>query len=261
LLIETYPEGLTVKDLKGQVPLHMTVGDVLRDEAAINEGLELLACVLKAFPAASQIRDLKKRTPLEYAIMKQNFRHATFLLQNHGGAIPAAHASKPRPILQVALQFRAKTVFLRLLISKVDGCAEVEDAEGNLPLHVCINKRMPFAVVEMILNAFPQAVRAADSDNLLPLTLELQKQARYNVVRLLVEKYPESVAMITSMGLLPIHYAVSNAKVTTQVLQFLNEQYPKSLAAVLPNGDSLLHHALDSSTISEVAIKWIMKKW
>jgi hypothetical protein len=79
LLIDTYPEGLTIKDNKGRVPLHTATGadvphlsqedDSIEDDTY--ESMDLLAFVIKAFPAASQIRDLRGNTPLEYAIIKK----------------------------------------------------------------------------------------------------------------------------------------------------------------------------------------------
>jgi hypothetical protein len=60
LLVETYPEGLTVKDNDGQIPLHAAVGDrwLGFEENSEAKALEVTACVLKAFQAGSLFRDL-----------------------------------------------------------------------------------------------------------------------------------------------------------------------------------------------------------
>jgi ankyrin repeat protein len=238
--MELYPGGLTVQDRKnGHIPLHAAIVDGRSDDDDEtvdgdddddnnDESLELLACVLQAFPAGSQIRDVNGYTPLEYAIAKRNFDQAKYLLKNHWGNFPK---SKGNPILHAALLSDAPPDFLRLLISKVDRCAQ-EDMYGDLPLHTCIYNDMPYEVVEMILNAYPRALKVEDSRNILPLSLELQQEARDDVIRLLVQKYPRAVCKASSEGLLPIHYAVSNTEVTVDVLQFLKEQYPNGLTTV-----------------------------
>lgn len=111
------------------------------------------------------------------------------------------------------------------------------------------------------MDLYPGAVKAEDSDGILPLSMELQQEAKLDVKHFLTKKYPKAVAIATSTGSLPIHFAVSNDKVTTDVLKFLKDVYPKGLTAVLPNGNTLLHHALDARLISEVAVMWIMKQW
>jgi ankyrin repeat protein len=259
LLMELYPGGLTVQDAKnGQVPLHAAVVDG-RDEDD-DEAMELLASVFRACPAASQVRDLRGCTPLEIAIRKRNFDQAHYLLQNHWGAIAAVHKGN-MPILEAALQYYAPTDFLRLLICKVDRCAQVKDSFGDLPLHTSIDNGMPYEVVEMIMKAYPRALKVVDSENMLPLSLELKREARYDVVRLLAEEYPKAASRTTHKGLLPIHYAVENRNVTTEILEFLKDQYPNGLTAVLPNGDTVLHHALGERSTSEVAVNWLVKNW
>jgi ankyrin repeat protein len=74
LLIESYPEGLTIKDHEGRVPLHAAVRYVFmdEDETVDVECMELLAHVFNAFPAASRFRDSEGLTPLELAITNSN---------------------------------------------------------------------------------------------------------------------------------------------------------------------------------------------
>jgi hypothetical protein len=82
------------------------------------------------------------------------------------------------------------------------------------------------------------------------------------LVRFLVEKYPTALSKADSNGSLPIHAAVSNAAVTSDVLDLLKLQYPKGLNAILPNGNALLHHGIEAScNLAEVVIKWLVQNW
>jgi ankyrin repeat protein len=80
LLIETYPESLTIKDNDGQLPLHAAVGDdwcELFGEDVDPVCMKLAAFVFRAFPAALQFRDSEGKTPLENALSNGNFTART----------------------------------------------------------------------------------------------------------------------------------------------------------------------------------------
>lgn len=95
LLIETYPQGPTIKDHDGHIPLHAVVGDYWCKfgQPWESEATELSEYVLKAFSAATHFRDSEGKSPLEYAISVGNSQQATYLLHNHwvANAIPAVH--------------------------------------------------------------------------------------------------------------------------------------------------------------------------
>jgi ankyrin repeat protein len=115
LLIEKYPEGLTIKDRNGQIHLHAAIPWQYPNEDE-DESMDLLACVFDSFPVASQIRDSNGKTPLEVAMAEGQFNHALYLLQNQWGAIPVVHdgSANRNTILHTALKNNAPVEFLRL---------------------------------------------------------------------------------------------------------------------------------------------------
>ena len=86
---------------------------------------------------------------------------------------------------------------------------EIAGPDQLLPLHVALDTldTTPTEVIQVLLNAYPDAVRVPDVDGLLPLAYACDNGVNPKVLELLLTTYPDSVHYKDNEGWTPLHHA------------------------------------------------------
>jgi ankyrin repeat protein len=84
--------------------------------------------------------------------------------------------------------------------------AQLPDKDGMLPLHniACYGEK---EIIEVILDAFPEAIRHRSKKGNLPLHEACCADSSIAKLNFLIKKYPEALKVYNEEGYLPFHYA------------------------------------------------------
>lgn len=122
---------------------------------------------------------------------------------------------------------------LKLFVDQYPCGIEMEDKNGNIPLHIAIRNSAPTEVIKFLIEAFPRGASIRDSDNLFPLHSALMRNASATVIRELLEAYPLAIRLHDNRGEIPLHISLEmNASV--EVIKLLivanpDAQFVKSI--------------------------------
>ena len=95
-----------------------------------------------------------------------------------------------------------------------------------LPFHEACTLNAPLRVIEMLLNAYPEATHKKDLYfHRLPLHFACINCASPEVIRMLVTSYPDGAKVQDSLGRVPLHYAVFSHD-SAEIIECLNEAFP-----------------------------------
>jgi ankyrin repeat protein len=98
-------------------------------------------------------------------------------------------------------------------------------------LHLACVYRAPVGLVEVLLEAYPQAATSSDPHcGSLPIHLACQNKASYRVVKSLLLHSPVTAKVMDKRGRLPLHYAVI-AKAHYPIVELLLEVDPSAALA------------------------------
>eukprot|EP00984_Skeletonema_dohrnii_P026526 scaffold15883_cov155-Skeletonema_dohrnii-CCMP3373.AAC.1 len=141
--------------------------------------------------------------------------------------------------------------------------AAISDADdnydGHLPLHAACghNKNMTPDIIQLLIDAAPDAIRSVDSDGRLPLhwlcrNNELDETAALGILKLLKEKHPEAIRHADNEGCLPILLAGGQGRRSTEFCGNLIEAYPGSERVTDVSGVFPLNYACLQNTVATV---------
>ena len=128
-------------------------------------------------------------------------------------------------------------------------CERWFDQNGALPLHIAAATRAPTDIIELLVKAYPEAVKVKDVWGRLPLHCDMfNEYPQFD----LQSYWPESKSVRDAMGCLPIHYAC-RAGVSWTTVQRLCMP-PASVFANSSNcrGEYPLHMACERGHISSI---------
>ena len=169
LVMEAYPLGLQKKDKDGNLPLHsaLEVGDVMP--------ADIIEEMLKLYPGACLVADRDHNYPVHCCFheCKESLEKKAMMVIDAG---PKALAEKSRKLKQYllfhAVQSRrySDQLVAKLANAYPKGC-EVKDAEGNIPLHLELERGdgAKMEVVKILVEASPSSVKIKDKDKNTPL--------------------------------------------------------------------------------------------
>ena len=122
----------------------------------------------------------------------------------------------------------------------------VLDGDGNTPLQLAsYHEHITLEVVQMLYNAWPEALRMGDIDGYLPIhqlcrNRKLEESVALSVLRFMLDIDPTLVRERNVSGLLPIHFAV--CKMSTGFCKVLIDLYPESIRVGRTNDGRLPIH-------------------
>ncbi len=131
---------------------------------------------------------------------------------------------------------------------------------GNLPLHCALYYGASYAVIEVLIKAYPQALEEHNDNEDLPLHLALYINAPPEVIKMIFEEYQEATAIQNKYGDLPLHYAVLHSNPSVAIVKIVLDKFPSALSIKNDNGWLPLHFACRYVADSKV-IKMIFEQY
>jgi len=148
---------------------------------------------------------------------------------------------------------------------------KVRNEHGRLPLHeACCENAQNAGLIAMLIAEWPHAVRdACQKTGLLPLHLACKAQGSLAVLQLLVEAWSEAVLVPDEYGFLPLHYACKNVggvsdteqKQSLEKIKLLVEARPESLQIQTKLGMLPLHWACFDPVASTNVIRYLVESF
>jgi len=127
---------------------------------------------------------------------------------------------------------------------------EVEQLEGNTPLHLCIAKDYPLTFIDGVIKGCPKAVRQRNTLGQTPLHLCLSNKVSAEVTKLIYDAWPDAVLAKNELSKTPLDYWRENggdeeigniikerASTTTAVAAFLLR---KDKTVIVMDGEPVL---------------------
>ena len=100
--------------------------------------------------------------------------------------------------------------------------------------------RASFEVINIMVEAYPDAFKIVDTNGDLPLHYASWNGASLDKINILVEAYPEAIKICDQNQSLPLHHGCTcNAR--PEVIKLLVETYPGALKSVNVNGHLLFY--------------------
>lgn len=146
--------------------------------------------------------------------------------------------------------FGADTDVVSYLIRKYSGAAKRTDKEGMTPLHIICDSDggvdSPIVsgqmeqIVELLIEANPEACKKQSNDGATPLLLAVARNAPLPVLKALIVANQDPLSIADKGGRLCLHVAVA-VNATAATFKLLVESYPGGL--LMENKDSEIPHA------------------
>lgn len=109
----------------------------------------------------------------------------------------------------------------------------------RLPIHTAIIKQAPIALIQKLLEIYPDSIHCRDLDGNLPLHLSFRHSSPDSVVAFLLKSYPEATGEKNNDGKQPVDYASADA---CEIIQLCVDQTNK----VAKKEEEKLNQALES---------------
>lgn len=133
----------------------------------------------------------------------------------------------------------------------------LKDKNGNLPLHIAVDKDDPSSVVvRELLNLFPGAAKVKDRMGNLPLFLACRrKRVQTSVIKAILKANPEA-AKVKIMGAMALHHLLHTGSPSPESAQLLLDANPEAVRVPNAYGNLPLHYlcALETPHISTVRV-------
>ncbi len=156
ILLEAYPESISVQNIYGCTPLHL---------ACANYGSpEVIQLLVKAGHKNLEVKDSYGALPLNWACKSSSACYSSDVIM--------------------------------ILLEAFPQGVQSQDKDGDFPLHnACLYKATP-SVIKMLLEAYPQAAGMQDKYHMIPLQYACSNKASFEVVSMLLDAYPEGAEMV-----------------------------------------------------------------
>jgi ankyrin repeat protein len=240
-LTERDPEAMQLSQYKlGKTPVH----------AAVSRGADLVVVqyLLEQRRQSCGEKDAWGRTPLACACTcatDADGPNATKILalltdkalveeRDRAGMLP----------LHLACSHNAALDNVELLLHEFNGAICEQDNQGRLPLHAaCTNVRVNVELLDLLITAYPPALKTFDKSGTLPLHLAIQRKLPEDLILFLIEKEEGAVRTKEASTLMyPLHMAAKTGA-SPKLLERLIQIYPKAIDAVDKGGNTVFHVA------------------
>lgn len=144
-----------------------------------------------------------------------------------------------------------------------------EDSEGAeqaimwrfLPLHSACARQPPAAVVEALLQAYPDGAKCIDDQGMFALHYACGNQASREVVRMLIRSFPDAAKIRDPRGMLPIHYLACWGPSSISVIDMVLVANRDIADVQDEDGNTPLDLALEGEYAEREAVVAALKRW
>jgi len=215
LFIDQYADGLSTRNYKGQLPLHVWVNAAAA--YASEEEMQVLRLVSERYHAAHMAVDIDGNFPMHMALSyystQQKLDVVRFLAEQNEPALRIANSKGHPPLHLVVQQVAPSDDVVRFLVEAFPEGLQSADDIGNLPLQCALMARRSGTTtfhstefIRYLIDQSPGAARHANIRGSLPLHLVCSDaRASYAFIDLLVLYYAEGLSVFDRDSLLPFH--------------------------------------------------------
>lgn len=149
---------------------------------------------------------------------------------------------------------------VRIFISMYPWSLKQKNANGDLPLHVCLKRddHSSLLICEL-LHKFPKSASIKDSTNSLPLHLACRKHKNTTCIKALLQHYP-TAAHTKSFGSLPLHHLCQNPSASVESIKLLLQANPNAATIANSFGNLPLHFICASDKPQIEAIRILISR-
>jgi len=148
-----------------------------------------------------------------------------------------------RPATALVLKSRLPMETIQLIAEAWPDAVREKDDDGWLPLHYACLYGYSDDVIQLLIECWPMSLHVKTEGGILPLHLALQPEAKLEAIQMLVHAWPEAVHEHDKDGRLPLHCACEKG-CADDVIQFLAHSWLESCQVpTTTEGDLPLHLA------------------
>jgi ankyrin repeat protein len=122
--------------------------------------------------------------------------------------------------------------------------AKQKSITDYLPLHLAVYERSPYELIELLIDAYPQALRQRDPKNHLPIHIASRDDTvLLSIIQLIIKWWPDSLHERDPNDDLPVHMTIRH-RLPTEITTHMLDIYPQSKEMTDKDGNTLLHMAV-----------------
>jgi ankyrin repeat protein len=247
-VLEGHAESVQVKDLGGNLPIHVCC------KCGDRSALDVMQHLIKVYPEGMLIKDNDGNTPLHSACENLTTHLAVVvgtMLAAECQSVEKVGRDGNLPLHSACEKKNPNADVIMRLIDSFPGGLEKKGKEGNLPLHraIEVGDSMPTSVLKSMVTICPQALKVKNMDGYTPLhsACEHRTKGLKAIVALMLgkEEGKEAAAMANSDGNLPLHSACEKKNPDSDVIMRLIDSFPGGLEKKGRDGNLPLHRAIE----------------
>ena len=137
------------------------------------------------------------------------------------------------------------TLVVRELLKVYPAGAKIRDSQGNLSLFLaCRRPKVTAGVIKALLQVYPEAARVKCFGNLALHHLVHTGSASPECIRLLLEVFPDAAGVANKQANLPLHYLCAQSNPHLESVRILMNAYPSGVTALNDAGETPIMRAL-----------------
>ena len=179
-----------------------------------------------------------------------------------GRASGAAPAYMSANLHQLCMSAFPSLELVRLTLSISAFAVRERDSNGNLPLHVSVNRDDPVTlVVRELLKVYPAGAKIRDSQGNLSLFLACRRpKVTAGVIKALLQVYPEA-ARVKCFGNLALHHLVHTGSASPECIRLLLEVFPEAAGVANKQSNLPLHYLCAQSNPHLESVRILMNAY
>lgn len=224
-LLSFYPDGVTMKDDHGWLPLALA--------CRTGAHLPVIKALLDEHPNAAKVMDREMRMPLHLALCaRPSDDEAAEIARILIAADPTSLMRKEKRFgflpLHVACSFSglsSSCAVVRTLLVAYPEASQQPDLRGSLPLHLACRSGAPVSVIQQLISIYPQGASHPDTAQRLPLHWACHLNLSSECISILLDAYPAAARSAEAKyHFLPLHVACLRG-CSYKVIKILSEAY------------------------------------
>lgn len=245
-LVEAYPEGITCRDNKGWMPLHVS---------ARTGTMAMVKTLLELSPKAAAAPDKDNRLPIHLVCLNNNGeeRDVAGIAEALATTFPSGLSHRERkfgflPLHTACSVTAASSILVNSFLRHNAHAVSEEDFFRSTPLHIATRANASYGVISSLVEAFPTAARKQDKDERLPLHWATHSNADFSVIRSLTDANPSGVLVKErKYGYTPLHIALQRSN-NEDTVSYLVAQSSDILRVADLNGALPIHLVCEKRT-------------
>jgi ankyrin repeat protein len=260
LLYNAWPEALRLRNEYGRLPIHQLCCNKYLDETA---SIDILWCMLEIDSNLPREVDEYGCLPIHHAVCYKSTAFGKILFDAYPESLQIRSDDGMLPIHDACSGKRDDTAdTIQYMLELDPELINADDGDGWLPIHFAAQDGSTKSI-EMLVKYDPDAAskETNDGNQQLPLHLACNYNTNLSSIQVLYDAYPEAVFTTTEHGETPLENARLNSKqsavdfLQTQLVYARQAQDMTAMTTVDENGWLPLHHALkDNASLGSIKL-------